>query len=179
MQKWKKLSSKIVFTNPWLTLAQDQVELPTGAVIEYLRTENHKEAAFVLALQDGKVLLQHEYSYPPDKVMVQLPGGAVEAGESPIEAARRELAEESGYKAERMELLGVNYMDNRRSNAKMYIFLAQDVTACERPPGDPQEFIESFWAPLSSIPKDIASGVIDNVTVLIAWAFYTAKQGTD
>jgi ADP-ribose pyrophosphatase len=126
-------------------------------------------------VKDDAVLLQREYSYPPDKIMVQLPCGAIEAGESPEEAAARELAEESGYRATELELLGSYYLDNRRSDARMYIFLARDVTPCPQPAGDDTEIIETFWAPLSSIPKDIASGEIDNLTILTAWSFFAAK----
>lgn len=130
----------------------------------------------VFVVKDGNVLLQREYSYPPGKIMWQLPGGAIEGGEIPEIAARRELIEESGYMADRLELLGSYYLDNRRSDAKMYIYLATDVTPCEKIGGDTKEFMESFWITLASLPGYITSGKIDNFTTLTGWAFYEARQ---
>jgi ADP-ribose pyrophosphatase len=176
MQKWKKISGKTLLVHPRLHVVEDQVALPDGATTSYLHFEDYKSAAMVLVIKDGKILVQHEYSYPPNKVMVQLPCGAIDEGEDPEAAANRELMEETGYTATRLELLGSYYMDNRHTDAKMYVYLATDVVPCEKSGGDPQEFIDPFWVPFASIPKDIASGKIDNITILVAWAFYMARQ---
>jgi 8-oxo-dGTP pyrophosphatase MutT (NUDIX family) len=176
MQKWKKKSSKVIYTHPRITLLEDQVELPDGTLSLYVRFGGHKSAAMVFAIRDEQVLLQREYSYPPDEILYQLPGGAIEEGEDPETAAKRELIEESGYTVASLELLGWYYMDNRRSDARMYIYLATDVSPCERHGGDPEEFIESSWLPLQFIPENIRNGKIVNVGLLTAWAFFSARE---
>ncbi len=178
MKKWRQISSKIIFVHPRISLIEDQVEVPSGRVLPYLRFGNHKSAVTVLAIRDGEVLVQREYSYPTDKFMVQFPGGAIEQGESPEGAANRELAEESGFIAGKLELLGAYYMDHRKSNAKMYVLLATGLKQTGKNDvvgEDPYEFIESFWMRLSKLPKEITSGKIDNSTAISAWAFYEAR----
>jgi ADP-ribose pyrophosphatase len=95
MQKWKKKSSKVIYTHPRITLLEDQVELPDGTLSSYVRFDGHKSAAMVLAVRDEQVLLQREYSYPPDEILYQLPAGAIEEGEVPETAAKREFIESS------------------------------------------------------------------------------------
>lgn len=178
MQKWKRISSKILYSHPRMTLTEDQVELPNGEVVPYLRTGGNKAAAVtVIAIQDGKVLLQQEYSYPPDEILYQFPGGAVEKGEELAVAANRELTEESGYKAAKLEQLGWYYIDNRRTDTRMYVYLATELSAVKQEGGDKEEFIESSWVPLASISGRIANGDMPNFSVLAAWALYMSKQG--
>lgn len=177
MQKWKQRSSKVLYKHPRLTLIEDEVELPTGEVVPYLKfAHGKKAAATVVALHDGKVLLQREYSYPPNEILYQFPGGAVEEGETLSAAANRELAEESGYTAGKLQQLGWFYIDNRRADTKMYVFLATDVTPCKQDGGDKEEFIESSWVPVTSIPKLIAEGEMPNYSVLAAWALFEANR---
>lgn len=162
-------------------MIEDQVLVPSGKVLPYLRFGNHKSAVTVFAVKDDQVLLQREYSYPSDTFMVQAPGGAIEAGESPEVAANRELIEESGYVAGKLKLLGSYYMDHRKSNAKAYVFLGTELKRSKQQHTDEDEdsayeFIESFWMPLNSIQDEIASGSIDNAALLTAWAFYEARR---
>jgi ADP-ribose pyrophosphatase len=176
MQKWKKIRRNVLLEHPRLRIVEDDVALPDGVMTKYIHFDGQKSAATVLVIKDDAVLMQREYSYPPDKIMLQLPCGAIEEGENPMETAKRELVEESGYTAPKLELIGSYYHDNRRSNAKMYVYLATDAVSCEKIGGDPQEFIESFWMSLAILSKSIADGTIDNLTVLAAWAFFAARQ---
>lgn len=178
MQKWKKVSSKVLYRHPRLTLIEDRVELPDGTVVPYLKFSGNKSAAAcVIAIENDKVLLQREYSYPPNEVLYQFPGGAVEGGgEKPAVAANRELMEESGYTAGKLELLGWYYVDNRRTDTKMYVFLATRVTPCQQTGGDLEEYIESSWLPIQSIARLIAQGKTPNYSLLSAWALFMARQ---
>ena len=121
---WKKISSKIVFKHPRLSLIEDIVELPSGDLVPYLKFDKKNDSATVICTRNNKVLLQKEYSYPPNEVLYQFPGGKIEEGESAEIAATRELAEEAGIAAKTLKLLGCLYVYNRRSDAKMYVYLA-------------------------------------------------------
>lgn len=108
IKPWKFIARKHIFQHPRLQLAEDTVALPNGKEISYLREAPAKthSVAIIAINADGHILLQKEYSYPPNTVLWQLPGGAIESGESIIDAARRELAEESGFTANNCTVIG-------------------------------------------------------------------------
>jgi len=81
-QKWRRLSSRVVFTHPRIVLAEDEVELPDGKRSSYLRQVYQGKGGVIIICQNGgKVLIQREYSYPVDDILYQFPGGKIEPGE--------------------------------------------------------------------------------------------------
>jgi ADP-ribose pyrophosphatase len=170
LARWKRLASKVLLDHPRMKVVEDSVELPSGQVVPYLRQESAGNGITVLCIRDGQILLQREYSYPPDEFLLQFPGGKIEDGETPEQGAARELMEESGFGFSRCERLGCYYVSNRRSDAKMYVVLAKDVTPVAKTGGDLEEYIESFWVPLAKLKQMIADGEITNYSVLAAWA---------
>lgn len=107
---------------PLLTLYEDKVITPAGQPGTYTYVES---PPFVLVIAyDGKhLILQRQYRYPLKRDMVELPGGAIEPGEAPLAAAKRELHEETGFTAETWTQLGVIDAPNRAT-----IFLAENLT---------------------------------------------------
>ena len=173
IKKWKTLTSKVVFTHSRLTLLEDTVGLPNKKTLTYLRyapVTTHSAAAIAIN-ERGEILLQREYSYPPNEVMWQLPGGGIEAGETPLEAAVRELSEESGFIAKTCRSIGFFYTDNRRSNQKQYIFVCTDLSL-KKLPEDDGEFIESSWFTEDALDKLIASGEVTNINMLAALSLW-------
>ena len=167
---WKRLDSKVLLKHPRITIVEDAVQLPGGQVISYLRQASRSDAVTVICLKDGQILLQREYSYPIGEFLLQFPGGKIEDGETPEEAGRRELKEESGFAFSQCQSLGWYHLNNRRSDAKMYTVLAEDVTPVQKCGGDAEEDIESFWLPIGRLRQMIAAGEVTNATVLAAWA---------
>lgn len=136
-------------------------------------------SVIMIAINDeNQVLLQKEYSYPPNEVMWQLPGGAMEEGESISEAANRELAEESGFKANTLEEIGFFYTNNRRSNQKQHIVICRDLYPCKLPEDD-DEFIETHWLPIQQVHKMIARGEFVNINLLAALNQWFHQGGLD
>ena len=127
--------------------------------------------AIIAVNTDGHILLQKEYSYPPNTVLWQLPGGAIESGESIIDAARRELAEESGFTANNCTVIGSYYLNNRRSDRKQFIIVCRNLRKKALPPDD-EEFIESIWTNRTEIARMVAAGEIENITLLAALQLY-------
>ncbi len=176
--KWKRLASKKLFDHPRITLYEDDVQLPCGLRTKYLHFSTREDAAMVLAVDtEGKFLIQEEYSYPPDEVLYQLPGGAVNKGESPEDGARRELAEEANLAAEKLEPLGWFYVHNRRSSQKMYVYLASNLSKTEAEK-DPEELFEYFWFTEEDIDHMIATNEVRNYTLLAGRAQYKAYKKT-
>jgi ADP-ribose pyrophosphatase len=167
---WKRLDSKVLLDHPRMKIVEDTVQLPSGQVVPYVRQDSAGDAITVVCIQDGQILLQREYSYPPGEFLLQFPGGKIEGGETPEQGAARELREESGFSFSASERVGWYYVDNRRSNSRMYVVLAKDVTPVEKTGGDLEEDIESFWLPLDQLKQMIADGEATNYSLLAAWA---------
>lgn len=96
--KWETLDSKYLFTRPWLTVREDKVKLPTGKVIdEYYVLEYPDWVNTIAITPEGKFVFVRQYRHALGKTVNELCAGVCEQGESPVESARRELMEETGY----------------------------------------------------------------------------------
>ena len=97
-KKWKILSSEYLVRRPWLTARRDVAELPDGRVNhEYYVLEYPDWVNVIAVTKDGQMILERQYRHALGKTCYELPCGVIEAGETPLEAARRELLEETGF----------------------------------------------------------------------------------
>ena len=129
----------------------------------------------VIATRGNSILIQTEYSYPPDQSMYQFPGGAIENNEEPIPAGIRELEEESGYSADKgstVSYLGNFYVNNRRSAEKMHIILVENPVETGKTNLDPEEYIESEWVTIDALRTMIKEGKIINYSILAGLSLY-------
>ncbi len=176
IQKWRKISSRHILDHPRMQLVEDEVELPSGKKIQYLRQEySGRGGGIVICRKGDKILVQREYSYPVDEILWQFPGGKIEADETPEQAATRELAEESGIKAENAKCIGWFYPDNRRTNARLFVVECDYVTDDEKARPDDTEFIESEWIENGQISQMIRRGEVRNYAMLAAWGMLQSR----
>lgn len=176
IQKWRKISSRHILDHPRMQLVEDEVELPSGKKIQYLRQEYSGRGGVIVVCRKGdKILVQREYSYPVDEILWQFPGGKIEADETPEQAATRELAEESGIKAENAKCIGWFYPDNRRTNARLFVVECDYVTDDEKARPDDTEFIESEWIENGQISQMIRRGEVRNYAMLAAWGMLQSR----
>lgn len=175
--KWLFISRKEVLSHPRMHLVEDTVKLPNSKKAEYLRHAPARAHSVAILAVNGKqeLLLQKEYSYPPDEILWQLPGGGMLEGETAEEAGNRELAEESGFKARQVEEIGFFYKNSRRTDEKQYVILCSSLYE-ESADGDPEEFIESYWVSLGKVKAMIARGEFHNVNLLAALNLYFFKS---
>lgn len=98
MENWKELSRNEVFSKYGRAIEKVDFEMPDGSTADfYVKREG--PAAVTLALTpDNKVILVEEFRPGPMKILFEMPGGYVDAGEDPIESGKRELLEETGYR---------------------------------------------------------------------------------
>jgi ADP-ribose pyrophosphatase len=131
----------------------------------------------VIAVTDeGKVTLIRQYRHGTREVTVEIPGGMVEGDEPPLQAARRELAEETGYTAGHWEQIGVVEPNPAFQNNRTFTFIARQARRTCEPQPDPNEEIEVDERPLEEIPGLMRDGTIKHALVICAF-FYLALRG--
>lgn len=118
-------------------------------------------------------MVEREYSYLPNKSLVQFPGGGMNHSEKPADAANRELMEELGVQATRLTLIGTYLGDHRRSRARMYVFVGEDLCDRELNTKDVYEVdLSSEWLFETQIDALIAEGKVENAAMLACWTLY-------
>ena len=96
--RWKVLDREYIIKRPWLTARRDKVELPDGRVIEEYYVLEYPDWVNVIAItKEGQFVMERQYRHGLGVDSTELPCGVMEKGEDPLEAARRELLEETGY----------------------------------------------------------------------------------
>ncbi len=96
--KWKKLESQYLFQRPWLTVRRDKVELPDGRTNNEFYVLEYPDWVNVIAItEDGQFVMERQYRHGIGVTCYEICAGVIEQGESPLEAAKRELLEETGY----------------------------------------------------------------------------------
>ena len=124
--KWEKVSSKYLVKEQWATLRVDTCRLPDGQLIDDYYVLEYPGWVNAIALtEDEKVILIRQYRHGAEEVMLELPGGCIDPGETPEEAVRRELLEETGYEFDSIEPLGTVYANPSTSGNITSGFLAK------------------------------------------------------
>jgi 8-oxo-dGTP pyrophosphatase MutT (NUDIX family) len=137
---WKRLSTRLVYKNPWITVHEDEVQLPNGSTTIYgIVAANRDFVGVVPFLDPETVLLVRQYRYIQDEVTWEIPTGGIEPDETPEQAAQRELSEEAGYKAESLTLVNIMRSNKAIMREVGYIFAAEDLRASPAPPDETED----------------------------------------
>ncbi len=132
MRKARALEKKTAFDGRVLKLSVDRVEMPNGRVAE-LEVLRHPGATAMVPLSDaGAVLLVRQYRYATGDWLLEVPAGKLDAGEEPEECARRELAEETGYRPEELISLGWIWTTPGFTDEKIHLYLARDLRPAQQ-----------------------------------------------
>lgn len=123
----------------------------------------------MLAIDEKKrILLVRQYRLPAGKFLWELPAGKVDQGENPLQAARRELIEETGYRAKKWTKLASFFVSPGYVQERMTIYLAQDLTAGDATPME-DERIEAQWFKRKQVGKMIENGEIEDAKTIIGY----------
>jgi ADP-ribose diphosphatase len=166
-ESWRTLGREYLYQSPWCAFRVDDVELPGGARIEYGVLESGGFAAVVPVTGGGDVVLVRQWRQPLSAFTLELPSGGVDAGEKPEQAARRELFEETGYRAQELEHLVSVHTSTGRSTEVCHLFRCAAVRDERGPRPEPTEFIRVRELPFAEAWRMVSGGgITDAATVL-------------
>ena len=168
--KYKHLTKKKIFKNEHLEVFQEELELPQGQKVWWSFFKGVSAAAVIAINEKDEIILVNQYRPAVKDHILEIPAGLIEDGEDPCVGARRELEEETGYTAGKMEKLYEYYTSPGISCSKMYIYLATDLKLGEQKL-DEDEYLEVVKIPKNELKiEDLKDG-----KTLLAYTYLMSK----
>ena len=165
------IHSETLYRGPVFNVQEDSLRLPNGRISKIIIVD-HRDAVTIVPLdQEGMVWFIRQYRHPVRKVLLELPAGVAEVGESPEVSAQREIREEIGMAAGKLEKIGGFYMVPGYSTEYMHIYLATELQP-DPLPGDEDEFISIEKVPAKESLILAETGQLQDSKSLVAlfWA---------
>jgi ADP-ribose pyrophosphatase len=158
---WTILASEYVIETPHLRLRRDRIRLPNGTLVEdYFVRESRGFAVVFVQTADDRVLLVRQYKHGIGEELIELPAGAIDETETPLGCAHRELAEETGYVAQRLEHVATLVTDPTNSDSRLHLFAGVGAIRAAEPAFDPTEEISTELATLAELRRYVVDGTI-------------------
>ena len=158
---WKTLESQSIVSNRYVNVYKDVVQLSDGLTIDDYYTVTIPEAAAVVAVtEDGQLVLKTEYRYACRENLIEVPAGGVEKGEKPLQAAQRELLEETGYASDDWRYLAPGKECTAKLTNTMHLFWARNCRKVANQKLDPTEDLKVLLIPFQKAVDMILTGEI-------------------
>jgi ADP-ribose pyrophosphatase len=165
--RWRCADSRYLFQSRWYAVRQDELISPQGQAITYTVVEHPGFVVIVPLLPDGRVVMERIYRHPLQRVNLECPSGGLD-GEAPEVAARRELEEETGYRADHLIDLGKYAASSGISDEEFFVFLAMNVRADGVLRREITEDIEIELIPLADLRSMVLRGEITDAPSALA-----------
>ncbi len=163
LQKWEALKREIVFQKYKRVIERVDFKLPDGRVEDYYLQVWFSPICVLPITKRNTVVLVKQYRPGPDEILCEIPGGGMDANETPEQAAQRELLEETGY-AGKLQLVTRSILD-AYSAGERYCFVATQCEKVAEPKPDANEFLEPVELSLDEFRKLLRSGRLTDVEV--------------
>ena len=169
------VNREIAFATPWFQLISKRV---AGESAPYYSLRMQDYVAVVAFTDQAELVMVRQYRPAVERHTLELPSGHIEPNETPKESARRELAEECGFDAPDLELLGTLISDTGRNENRLWCYLAARVSPLA-PGYVPERGVERILAPRAKLPELIAQGEFDHALHLAALMLAAVRRGPE
>jgi ADP-ribose pyrophosphatase len=168
-QRWKVLSRReLLDGRPWLRVFVETLRLPDGREIEGFYSLEMPDYAVIFATAGDRILVQRHYKHGPARVGIHLPAGHLQPGEEPLQAAQRELREETGYVSDTWRLLGTFVVDGNRGAGHAHLFRAENAHQVSPPSSPDLEEAETALISLSQLRQALRQGDVPVLSIAAA-----------
>lgn len=177
MKSWKTVKSKTVFECKYFKVLEEDFFMPSGKRVHKYYIIKEKDYVIVIAKERDYFYLIEQYRYTIKSKLFAVVAGAMEEGQTPLVAAKRELKEEAGITAKKFKKLGWFYSEYGKSGQKANVFLAEDLEIGEQKPDcfEKEGGIKRRKVKISEIKNMIKSGKIKDRDTLSALSLYMLK----
>ena len=173
IKPWRWIRSSSPQSFRVFSIRTDRAASPrTGAEHDFYIIESAPWVNIIPVTPDQKVVMIRQYRHGSREITLEIPGGLLDPGETPREAASRELFEETGYGSEKWIKIGEVNPNPALFSNRCHFYVAHDVQKIRSPSFDETEDIEEVLLPLADIPGMIREGTIDHAIVVAAFFFY-------
>ncbi len=162
IKPWKTIKSKLVFDNKWCRVRQDEVELPSGEIVDDYFINVRPDIVLILAITcDRNVVFVRQYRHGVGEILLELPGGGFNSmEEDSLQAAARELEEETGYVSDHMVSLATLYDNPVKDTNTIHLIMAEQAQPSGIQNLDITEEVEIVLVPIDEIMRKIEQGEI-------------------
>lgn len=169
---WTTNKSETVYINPFFSVNEDDITRDNNTKGKYY-VVNLPDAVFIIARKDNKICMIKQFSYPNKSISWELPAGAIDNNENPLEAAKRELVEEAGFKAKNWKYQGYIYLTPRLTNNKCHIYVASDLKRVPQEIQEEESIIDCQMLTMSDICSLVEGGELADGPTLAVLAKVT------
>lgn len=170
----KVIKRREIYKSKIFTLVEEEAKDPSGFKIERVIVRHGGSAVMLVVDDRGRVLLVKQFRLPAEKDLWEIPAGRLDPGEKPLQTAKRELIEETGYSAKKWKKLAAYWPSPGYVSEKMHLFLATDLTEGKATPME-DERIEVRWFKKKELAKMIRQGKIEDGKTLLAFTLWQFK----
>lgn len=173
---WTQVSRQVAYQNPWIVVYHDDVIRPDGQPGIYGMVHYRNRAVAVIPFdREERVLLVGQYRYTLSCYSWEVPEGGAAEGEDPLEAARRELAEETGFSAANWRLLLRAHLSNSVSDEEAFCYLATDLREGQACPEGTEE-LRLRWVHFAEALDMIDRGEISDALTILSLQHLALKR---
>jgi ADP-ribose pyrophosphatase len=176
MPRAEVLSTMVLQRYRIFAIVEQALRLPSGRTVVRQVVQHPGAMVIIPQLEDSRLVLIAPYRFAVGATLLEFPAGTLEAGEAPLECARRELIEETGYRAEHWRALGIMYPSPGYCDETQYLFVASGLLP-DQAAGDDDEILEVKELTVREVERAIGDGTLVDAKSIAAYARATTAGG--